>query len=464
MTDNRSAPPPRFRAEAAAAATSVSHVDDALEVVRPPVLAFCGVFTLLVVGVLVWATFTEVPINVSGQGILVTPAGVIDVVAESGGRIDEILYGPGDAVKPGDVVARIDQSEQRLVLSQAEGELAGAVAARNEMLRFQQRDLHADEIWSKAREEAIKANIVSQLERQRMMSEREDVIRQLADRGLTARDRAISATIELFTIKAEIESQRNELRTLTLDAARRQTQRERDLLAAEERVDTATRAVTAARDRLSRFGVIISPHGGRVVEAKANVGQVVSVGTPIVSLERASDRSSEAELVALVYVGAQDGKKLRPGMIAEVSPASVRKEEHGHLKAQVHNVADVPASSAGMFRTLQNDALVQEFQKTLRTPFEILIKLDRDKANELIWSTGNPPKFTLDGGNLVTVEITTEKIRLIALAVPILQQWLREDLSNRPAGGGGPPQTSSAGGAGPPRASSAGEAGGKPDA
>ncbi|PWC63376.1 hypothetical protein TSH7_06720 [Azospirillum sp. TSH7] len=425
-----------FRAEAAEAATSVSQVDDALEVVRPPVLAFCVTLALLVVGVVVWASFTDVPIKITGQGILVSPGGVIDVVSESSGRINDIRFKPGDLIHPGDVVALVDQSEQKLKLAEAEGELQDAVAARDDMQRFQERDLHADEVWRQAREQAVNGNIASLQERQRMMSEREELVRQLAERGLITRDRAISAKIELFTIRSDLEAQRNELQTMTLDAARRQTQREKDMLAAEQRVATASRAVESARDRLKRYAAVLSPYGGRVVEAKANIGQVVSSGAPIVSIERDGALAGQGgDLVALVYVGAQDGKKLRHGMEADVSPASVRKEEHGHLIGRVDRVADTPASSVGMLRTLQNDALVGEFQKTLRTPFEIMIRLERDPAGALRWSTGNPPKFSMDGGTLVSVEITVQKVRLIALALPILQQWLRLDLTDvAPAG------------------------------
>lgn len=420
-----------FRAEAAAAATSVSQVDDALEVVRPPALAFCATLALLVVGVAVWASFTDVPIKVTGQGILVSPAGVIDVVSESNGRINDIRFKPGDVIRPGDVVALVDQSEQKLRLAEAEGELQDALAAREDMRRFQERDLHADEVWRQAREQAVDGNIRSLQERQRMMSEREDLVRQLADRGLITRDRAIAAKIELFTIRSDLETQRNELQTMALDATRRQTQREKDMLAAEQRVATASRAVEAARDRLQRYAAILSPYGGRVVEAKANIGQVVSSGAPIVSVERDGMLPGQgSDLVALVYVGAQDGKKLRLGMEADVSPAPVRKEEHGHLVGRVDRVADTPASSVGMLRTLQNDALVSEFQKTLRTPFEIMIRLERDSAGALRWSTGNPPKFSMDGGTLVSVEVTVQKVRLIALALPILQQWLRLDLTD----------------------------------
>ncbi|CAO3425139.1 hypothetical protein [Azospirillum endophyticum] len=420
-----------FRAEAAEAATSVSQVDDALEVVRPPVLAFCVTLALLVVGVAVWASLTDVPIKVTGQGILVSPGGVIDVVSESNGRINDIRFKPGDVIRPGDIVALVDQSEQKLRLAEAEGELQDALAARDDMRRFQERDLHADEVWRQAREQAVDGNIASLQERQRMMTEREELVRQLADRGLTTRDRAIAAKIELFTIRSDLEMQRNELQTMALDATRRQTQREKDMLAADQRVATASRAVESARDRLQRYAAVLSPYGGRVVEAKANIGQVVSSGAPIVSVERDGALPGQgSDLVALVYVGAQDGKKLRHGMEADVSPAPVRKEEHGHLVGRVDRVADTPASSAGMLRTLQNDALVGEFQKTLRTPFEIMIRLERDPAGALRWSTGNPPKFSMDGGTLVSVEITVQKVRLIALALPVLQQWLRLDLTD----------------------------------
>ncbi|MES2562728.1 MAG: flagellar filament capping protein FliD, partial [Pseudomonadota bacterium] len=66
------------------------------------------------------------------------------------------------------------------------------------------------------------------------------------------------------------------------------------------------------------------------------------------------------------------GKRLAEGHRVEVSPSSTRREEHGFVHGRVIRVAHVPASSAGLLRTLQNDQLVRSFTTDLGTETEFI--------------------------------------------------------------------------------------------
>lgn len=424
-------PPPEqpFRTEAVASATSVTVVEDALEVVQPPLMVLWWGLAALVIGLLTWSATSNVPIKIGGQGILLSAGGLTDIVSDTEGRVVEILVAPGDTVTVGSVVAVVDQAEQRLLLTAAEGDLSDAEAARAEVLRFQERDAEADRAWRMAREEGLTQTLRSAQERLRLMIEREQVVRNLAAQSLATRDRAIGAQVELFVIRDQIETVSNDRRVLGLDGAMRQTQREKDLMLADQRVAQAARHVTTLNERIRRTGAVVSPFNGRVVEAKANTGQVVSRGGPLLTLVRSDVPGTEAGgLVGLIYVGAQDGKKLQPGMTVELSPATAPQQEYGYLVGRVVRVADTPASSAGMLRTLQNDALVNEFQRNQRTLFEVNIVMERDERGELRWSAGNGPPFTIEGGTPVAMQATVRNVRMISLGLPALQRWLGEDV------------------------------------
>ncbi|NGM21259.1 NHLP bacteriocin system secretion protein [Roseomonas stagni] len=419
---------PLFRAEAVASATSVTTVDDALEVVPPPLKILWGVLGALTVGLLGWSAVTNVPVKINGQGILLSAGGLTDIVSDTEGRVVEFTARPGDLVTAGSVVAVVDQAELRLQLAAAEGELRDAETARSEMRRFQDREQAADRAWRAARDEGLARSLRAAQDRLRLLTEREGVVRDLADRSLATRDRAIGAQIELFGVRDQIESLQNDRRVLEMDAMMRQTQRERDLLTADQRVQTAERQVTTLTERIQRMGAVRSPFDGRVVEAKANVGQVVNRGGPLLTLVRSDSDAGSGPLVGLVYVGAQDGKKLQPGMVVDLSPATAPSQEYGYLRGRVLRVADTPASSAGMLRTLQNDALVSEFQRNQRTLFEVNIELEHDARGRHVWSGGNGPAFSIEGGTPATMQATVRQVRMIALGLPALQRWLGEDV------------------------------------
>ncbi|MBO1073303.1 NHLP bacteriocin system secretion protein [Roseomonas marmotae] len=419
---------PLFRPQAIASASGTQETDEPLTVLRPRHLLAGGLLLLGLLGGIGWATQVDVPVKVHGRGILLAPAGVTDLFADGEGRVERLLVQPGDRVWPGHPVAVIDQSDLRLQLRAAEGELADAETARQELARFHERDAAVAEAWRAARDAALGQSLEAAGERIRLTAEREAVMRQLAGQNLVSRDRALSARVDLFTAREQVEQMRNERRSLTLDAAIKRTQREREQLAAEQKAAEARRAVLSLRERLERVGTVLSPYAGRVVEMKAAVGQAVTRGAPLLTLSRGEEGQPEVPL-ALVYVSAEDGKKLRPGMAAEVSPSTTRREEHGFIRGEVEWVADTAASSAGMLRTLQNDQLARGFTQALGTPFEVRIRLQPDPAGPqgLAWSSGRGPGFGIDSGTLAETAVTVRRMRLVALAVPALQRWLSDE-------------------------------------
>jgi len=419
---------PEAREAAIAEASAPDRYDEPLRVMRPWSWAAGGAILALALVLLVWSALVDVPVKVTVRGILLPPGGVVDIVADTDGRIDSVRVRPGDRVTAEQIVAVVDQSEVRLQLSLAEGQAEDARRHFASLTAFHVREETAADAFRVARDTALGQNLVLLQERLTMMQQREEVLRTLAQQNLVNRDRFLFARVEVFQVHEQIAAARNERGQLVLDQALKRTQRERETLEAERRADETARQVVALRERLSRLGAISAPFSGRVVEAKVNDGQVVTRGTAILTIER-EPASGAGGPVAIIYVTAQDGKRLAEGMQVEISPASTRREEHGVVRGRIARVADVPASSAGLLRTLQNDQLVRSFTASGETLFEVQVRMEADAATRsgLRWSTGRGPDFLIESGTLAEAQFTLRSIRLIGLAFPALRRWLTQD-------------------------------------
>src|SRR5262245_17942519 len=101
-------------------------------------------------------------------------------------------------------------------------------------------------------------------------------------------------------------------------------------------------------------------------------GNLVAPGSRILTLE-----TLEAPVDAVVYIPAQEGKKVRAGMRARVSPTTVRVEEYGYIIAKVRTVADFPSTPEGLERTLRNRTLAQAMSGR-GAPLEVVVRLQVD--------------------------------------------------------------------------------------
>ncbi len=421
---------PIFRRQAVAGLASASDYRDALRVMRPRLWGAGSFLVAVILGAMAWSAVFTVPVSVNGRGILLSARGVVDVVADAPGQIHELIARPGDAVAPGLVIARIDQPELRLQLSVARGELDDAQRFHDDLVEFQRRDDAARAAAREARLASLAGRLTALRERREALVEQRDGIERLAARGTMTRERAIAAGEAVLAVNGQIANARDETAAIQSEATIKATQDEQTRLDAARRVTEARRKVTALDERLDWMSTVRSPFDGRVVEAKANVGQVVQPGTAILTVERTPNRTlagavdGNAPLVPIVvaYVRAADGKKLSPGMPVEISPSTTRREEHGFLRGRVTDVGEVPASSDGMMRTLQNDRLVQTFVAELGTPFAVTVALATDSATpaQPVWSSSRTTPPPLASGTLADVRITVRTTPLLALAFPAL--------------------------------------------
>jgi multidrug efflux pump subunit AcrA (membrane-fusion protein) len=119
---------------------------------------------------------------------------------------------------------------------------------------------------------------------------------------------------------------------------------------------------------------ITSPYAGRVLDVRVSEGNVIQATVPILSLEQPG-RSLEA----VVYLSSADGKQVRPGMEAQLTPASVKQEEYGRLLGRVSSVSPFPVTTATLQRVLGNEDLAKAMTRE-GPPIEVHVELLRSSA------------------------------------------------------------------------------------
>ncbi|MEO1370156.1 MAG: NHLP bacteriocin system secretion protein, partial [Acidobacteriota bacterium] len=165
---------------------------------------------------------------------------------------------------------------------------------------------------------------------------------------------------------------------------------------------------------------VISPDGGRVLELMVDRGDVVSPGTPMLSMEVESE-----DLMAVVFVPAELGKQVSPGMEARITPSTVKAEEYGFINGEVQWVAKFPSTSRGMRRLLANDDLVTKLMQQ-GPPIQVDVRLERDDSTPtgFRWSSSTGPNVEISSGSLAGGAVIVRETRPISLVIPTVRKTL----------------------------------------
>lgn len=210
------------------------------------------------------------PADLTTSGtILVTE---VSVAAEVAGRVTEVLVREGQAVRPGDPVAKVDTAALELQVKQAEAALAGAEArlaetktgARPEQLR------QAEELASQAA-----ANLAG-------AQKHYDTVRQLHEQGAVARSQFDAATTQLEAAAAQARAARAQADLVRQGASAEQ------LKQLEAGVAQARAALQLAQLHLDR-ATVKAPIAGVTLRRLVEPGALISPGTPLATLANLTD-------------------------------------------------------------------------------------------------------------------------------------------------------------------------------
>jgi biotin carboxyl carrier protein len=190
--------------------------------------------------------------------------------------------------------------------------------------------------------------------------------------------------------------------------------------------DEARQALESLLESRRQMSSVLSPHEGRVVDLKIGVGSLVAAGSSLMTIERASKQSGHG-LQAAIYVPATEGGKVRAGMTAEITPSTVKREQHGFVFGEVTHVSDYPATAQSMMLLLQNEAVVRELSGSSPVTEVRAVLAPAGDSPGYRWTSPAGASVPVKSGTLCTAEIVLGQERPASLVVPGLKKALGVD-------------------------------------
>ncbi len=429
-----------FRKVALDRLSSPEQLDTLMRVITQKAWLALAPLLLLILGGAVWGWFGSLPDKIlATKCILINSIGLAEVSSESAGRITDFMVKVGDVVEKGneiariaqpDLVDRIQKAESRVHELEAQQKVANSFASQSGVLTqqtiSQQKQVLESQIAA-TRERAKYAQERARLARERTVAQEELYTQGLVTNQsvLAVRQEAATARQDEVSANLEAESLQNQIEQLKLTRLDRDKQGRSEMANVESQLNEARRQLDSLTQSKKLAATVISRFSGRVTEIKAGNGTLVGQGAPVITIERSD--SGAANLEAVIYVPVGEGKKVLPKMEAQIVPSTVKREEHGFIRANIQQVSDYPATPGSMMLLLQNEGLVRDLSgQTPPTEIRATLKT-AESVSGYQWSSAKSPAIKLASGTICTAEITIDRQRPLSLVIPMLKNTLGLD-------------------------------------
>lgn len=402
--------------------SSPEQLDQVMQVTNPRGwLALAAVGALLTMGI-AWGVFGQLSEKVMGGGILVKSGGVFEVAAPADGRVTDVSVSVGDSVTEGQVVAWIAQPEMSARVREAKARLNAMRAEFERTLAFSGNDARLQEQSAAEQRRSLTQSIAADERTLGSLAERVRSQERLVEQGLLTRSTLLGTRQQYDQVQEKIRAARSQLAQLEVQKATTDNQRNQQVSLSRRDIELAELEVAQMERDLRRASQVVSPYTGRILEVMTEQGKMVARGQPVLTLDLTG--RDVKNLVAVLYVPAVHGKKVKPGMEIQIAPSTVRQEEFGMMLGKVTFVSNFPATSRGMAMTLKNDQLVQALSGG-GAPYEVHADLivDPTTVSSYRWSSSDGPPLEIQSGTLANGQVTVDRQRPIAAVLPLLKRW-----------------------------------------
>lgn len=262
---------------------------------RRTVMAMVAVTLLFLVVAVVWATYAELDVAVSAQGAVVPPSRVQEVQSLEGGIVEQMLVVPGQAVKKGQVVARLDTAQYNADLGESQQQRLAALAGRARVDALLSGGAPKfDPAWRRAAPELIEKE--TQLWR--------DALREYQSSGQMLREAIVRKRAEISEAQARIQALQGAVKVAEESFAieerlfKEGAGARADYLAAQQRLLGQRSELDALQQSLPRLAAGLSEAQAGAAEADARAR--AQWGT------QRSEFETQAAMLASTLTGRQD--------------------------------------------------------------------------------------------------------------------------------------------------------------
>ncbi len=371
-------------------------------------LALCAVAFLIAAG-LIWGLFGSIADKTTGEGIIISSGGVTNIAHHTNGQITGVSVKDGDLVAKGTVIMRVAQEQGVEEINELKADLGilSQMDTNNpqispETLNYRTYDLVINVVATKLDIRQAQLDLNFSLDRY-------NKYKILKDAG------AISLQ--------EFREEEEKYKQMQINLTAKEQAWQQQINKIELKIMELSAEIEKKQDQLLKDSEIISPFNGRVLEVGVKQGDIIAAGQSVCTIVKRVEQTESLE--AVMYVPVEKGKLILPGMDVNISPTTVKKEEHGFMLGKVVSVSEYPASAEGMRLTLGNLELVKRLVGT-SAPLEVRVNLINDSStiSGYKWSTLQGPPLKIDSGTLCVGEVKVSAKRPISMIIPFLKKIL----------------------------------------
>jgi HlyD family secretion protein len=411
-----------FRSEALRRLRSSDQLTERIVLIPPAMRMMVASLTVIIAAGLIWGMIGSVPTRVIGHGVLLADGKAAHTVQPIvAGPIIELLVKRGDTVDVDADVARVQQVALQTQLDSLEARL---VVLRTDLGQFKK----ANEV------ELRQVDIM--LQRQKAVAEEQITAGEVRAKGLqdmlaadeTLFNRGIISRLELAQARADHDRTMLDIanaRARSIEIEELADTKRGNLAELErqkqEHIDALQAEASRLKVEVSLGSLVKAPVAGRIEEIRVGQGDVVAPGTIIATIGRVVPEAFEV----LAVFDNNMAKRIAPGMDVHVHPASVRKEEHGAMRARVLSISELGISKAELNAILRNPQLTDVLMGA-SSPLlaKVEVFLDRQTPSGFAWWGGRGPPYSVTRGTRVAVDVIVERQAPIALVIPAMRHLL----------------------------------------
>ncbi len=409
-----------FRQEVLDRLNSPERLDELLRITSPRGWIWMVSVSLVIATALMWGIFGTIPTKVDGVGIFIDPGGVQPIIALGSGRLSSIKAKVGDQVTVGQLVAVMTNPDvqkqvenQKIILETLEKEYE------------QEKNLIEKEAESKrrvlaAQRENINSSIKIQDSKAKWLSDRLKAYEDLFEQGYVLKQNVVQTRLDLDNTMLETDKLRNDLGNNHLQEVELQESVQQRIFKQKFDIQQARGKLDLLERQLEESTKVFSPIDGTVVSLEAMEESMVQGGMTILNIQ-----PKDANLKVFMTVSAMKGKKILPGMTAEITPSTVKREEYGYILGTVKDISDYPVTADSLMRLFNNRSFVED---ALRlgplTSVDVDLVRDDSTRSGLKWSSQKGSRILVTVGTLCTTEVVVKLQSPISLVVPKLKEWI----------------------------------------
>lgn len=399
------------------------HLHAVIKVTQPYSWLILIFFSILILSVVVWSIWGVVPTWVNGSGIMLSEnTGIYSAVfqASTKGEVTSVYVANGQEVKKNQTIMAIDNRELREKIRNYEIYYQDIKTKLQELETRSRQEIQGRQDELKRRRTLLNLSLQNDQKYYSFLEEQIVKREEALKKGIITTEQLNSTYRDFYSTRSKIQGTKEQLINIKIQETDFKDKWEERIRELKEDILAQSLELNNMRKQYNTQKVIIAPIDGIITSINKKPGDSIAPGESVANIAK-----KDYKLDAVIYITAEDGKRIEPGMKALISPTTVKKEEYGSIEGEVTYVSEFPASNESIKSILQNNNLVEKFSKN-NPPHEVRVKLfhNPNTYSGFKWSSSEGPKQKITQGAIVSAQVIVKSQAPITLLIPMFKKFI----------------------------------------